>query len=89
MTAVATCLASVIDASPIDMPAAELDSAVDLIETALERAGRRGLTPTQAGRAARVDTHTASLVLQWLAGRQLAYADTRRAAQSHYYAEHP
>lgn len=78
-----------IDVTSAELPTAELDATADHIEAALERAGKRGLTPTQAGRAARVDTHTAGRILQWLAARQLAYADGRGPARSHYYTGHP
>lgn len=76
-----------LDLEAVELPD-ELYDVADLIEAALERVGRRGLTPSEAGRHARVDTATAGQILQWLAARQYAHTDDR-GAWSHYYRGRP
>lgn len=64
---------------------AELDDDQDrlaaVIEAALERSGRRGLTPAAAARLAHCTTEQARPVLAWLVAHQ--YAHTRGP---HYHA---
>lgn len=77
-----------IDLTAIDLTGDALDDVADRIEAALEQAGRRGLTPTAAARAVKVDTATAHQVLQWMAAKQFAHTDRRRS-WSHFYAGTP
>jgi hypothetical protein len=76
-----------LDADAVDLPD-DLCSLADRIEVALERAGRRGLTPSGAARTVKVDTSTAHRVLQWMSAHQFAHTD-HRSPWSHYYPSRP
>jgi hypothetical protein len=80
--------AMLVDLDAVELPEDQMYDVADRIEAALERAGRRGITPSAAGRAAGVDTATASQVLQWMAARQYAHTD-HRGAWAHYYPGRP
>lgn len=80
--------AAIIDVDAVELPGADLYEVADRIEAAMRRAGRRGVTPSAAGRAARVDTTTAGQVLRWMVARQYAHTDDR-GAWSRYYAGRP
>jgi hypothetical protein len=65
-----------------------LHDAADLIETAMARTGFRGITASEAGRAAHVDVLTASQILHWMVACQDAHTD-HRGGGAHYYAGRP
>lgn len=67
-----------LDPDIVRLPEDRLDAVAGRIEAALEQASDRGLTPAQVGRHARVDTATATQVLQWMTAHQYAHAISSR-----------
>lgn len=55
----------------------EVADLADLIEGAIERAGRRGMSPARAARSARCTTDEARTAIAYLVGRQHAHLTNR------------
>lgn len=77
-----------LDMDSVELPD-DLYEVADRIEDALDAAAERGgITPSAAGRAAKVNTHTAGQILRWMVARQYAHTDDR-GAWSRFYPGRP